>query len=71
MNALALFILLIFGVMGFGVNFFFRLVYVYCEWREGNTIDWRFQSFVTLCVPIAYTLALGEIMLATGLIVIP
>ena len=71
MNGLALMILLVFGVMGFGTNLFFRAIYVYCEWQEGNPIDWRWQSLVTLAVPAAYTLVMAEVMMLTGMVVLP
>ena len=55
-------LLVIFGVMGFSVNLFFRVIYLYCEWREGNDINWGWQAFLTFVVPAAYIVALLEIV---------
>jgi hypothetical protein len=63
--------LLVFGVMGFGTNLFFRSVYLYCEWQEGNPIDWRWQALVTLGIPAAYVLVMAELMTVTGVIFVP
>jgi hypothetical protein len=66
-----LMIVMIFGVMGFGSNLFFRCIWLYCEWQEGNEIDWARQMMLTFLVPGAYILVLLEIMAITGVIFIP
>ena len=66
-----LLIVMIFGVMGFGSNLFFRVIWLYCEWQEGNEIDWARQIMLTFLVPGAYILVLLEIMAITGVIFIP
>jgi hypothetical protein len=66
-----LFLVLIFGVMGFGSNLFFRAIWLYCEWQEGNEIDWKRQIMLTLLVPGAYIFVFIEILAATGIIYIP
>jgi hypothetical protein len=58
--------LLVFGVLGFGVNLFGRAIYLYCEWRDGNEINWKRQAFLTFVIPFAYILAMVEVMAILG-----
>lgn len=66
-NAAAVSLLIIFGVMGFSANLFFRAIYIFCEWREGNTIDWPYQALLTFAVPVAYVLAMWEVIICMGI----
>jgi hypothetical protein len=66
LNTAALTMLLVFGVLGFGVNLFTRAIYLYCEWREGNKVDWKWQAFLTFAIPIVYILAMVEVMAVFG-----
>jgi hypothetical protein len=59
---------LVFGVMGFISNLFFRIIWVYCEWREGNEIDWKRQILLALGVPAAYLFVMLELMMAEGFV---
>ena len=62
---------LIFGVMGFGANLFFRAIWLYCEWQEGNTIDWPRQLMLTFGVPGAWMFTMVELMLSEGFVFVP
>ena len=61
----------IFGVMGFGANLFFRVIWLYCEWEEGNPIDWSRQLMLTFLVPGAYIFAMLELMIVEGCVFLP
>lgn len=71
MDPMVLILILIVGVMGFSFNFVFRVWNLFCEYQEGNEIDWKFQALITFLVPGAYLLAISEVFLGTGIIVIP
>jgi hypothetical protein len=66
-----LLLVLVFGVMGFASNLFFRVIWIYCEWQEGNEIDWIRQIMLTFMVPGAWALVMLEIMAITGAFFIP
>jgi hypothetical protein len=61
---------LVFGVMGFISNLFFRAIWLYCEWREGNEIDWQRQVMLTFAVPGAYLFVMIELMMVEGFVFI-
>lgn len=67
MYGLAFIILIVFGVLGFGVNLFFRTIYLYEEWQEGNEIDWWWQAFITFAIPATSVFAIAEVMGILGL----
>lgn len=64
-------LIFVFGIMGFGTNLLFRGIYLFCEVQDGNEINWKYQAMVTLMVPCAYLLAMLEIMLSEGILVVP
>ena len=66
-----LLLVLVFGVMGFASNLFFRVIWIYCEWQEGNEIDWIRQMMLTFMVPGAWALVMLEVMAITGCFFIP
>lgn len=51
------------GIMGWGVSALFNALWWYCEWREGNEINWGFDVALTLAVPFAWMFAILEIVL--------
>lgn len=67
MSTLAIIILLVFGVMGFGINLFFRTIFLYEEWQEGMDIHWWWEAFFTFAIPAAFVFAIAEIMAVLGL----
>jgi len=69
--ALLTILMFVFGVMGFCSNLFYRVIWLYCEWREGNTIDWKMQALLTFLVPAAYTLVMAELMMTVGFVFVP
>jgi hypothetical protein len=69
--ALLTILMFVFGVMGFCSNLFFRVIWLYCEWREGNTIEWPRQVLLTFFVPAAYTLVMVELMMTVGFVFVP
>jgi len=67
---------LIFGVMGFASNLFYRAIWLYCEWREGNMmewnrLDWGKQAFLTFGVPGAWVFFMLVSLYSTGMVLIP
>lgn len=42
------------GIMGWGMNLFINGVMWYCDWREGNQIDWGLEAFFCLAGPFAW-----------------
>ncbi len=60
----------VFGVMGFAGNLFFRVIWLYCEWEEGNPIDWSRQLMLTFLVPGAYLFTMAELMIVEGFVFI-
>jgi len=71
MFTLPAFIIIVFGIMGFGSNLFFRTIWLYCEWQEGNEIDWQRQMMLTFLVPGTWILVMIELMWITGFIFVP
>jgi len=51
------------GIMGWGMNVFVNAVYWYCEWREGNDINWGLDTAFMVGVPFAWMFAIFEIVL--------
>lgn len=64
-------LLMLLGVMGFGTNFVFRVFYIFCEIQDGNEINWRFQALITFLVPAAYMIAMVEVFMSTGILLVP
>jgi hypothetical protein len=62
-KTIAFSLLLIFGVLGFGISLLIRVIHIYFDWRDGNKINWPLQVFIALAVPAAYVLAMVEVML--------
>ncbi|HEY9788050.1 MAG TPA: hypothetical protein V6D17_21860 [Candidatus Obscuribacterales bacterium] len=42
------------GIMGWGMSVFTNAVYWYCEWREGNDINWGSEAFYSFAMPFAW-----------------
>jgi hypothetical protein len=51
------------GILGWSTSLFTNIVWWYCEWREGNKIDWGGDVAWTIAVPFATLFALFEIIL--------
>lgn len=49
--------------LGLGGSLFFRVVYVYCEWRENEEIDWGWQTILLFCLPLTWLYVIFEIAL--------
>lgn len=49
------------GVLGWSSSLFTNLVWWYCEWREGNDINWGSDAAWTVAIPFAYLFVLAEI----------
>ncbi len=49
------------GILGWTSSFFFNGVWWWCEWREGNDINWGSDVGYTFVVPFAYVFAIFEI----------
>jgi len=62
---------MIFGVMGFSTNLFFRVIWLYCELQEGNDINWGMQALLTFGVPAAWIFVMLECLISTGLVFVP
>lgn len=58
-----LLIALLSGIFGWGVTVFVNAVYWFCEWREGNPINWGLDLGLAIGVPFAWTFSILEIML--------
>jgi hypothetical protein len=67
MATLAIVILLVFGVLGYSTNLFFRTIYLYEEWQDGNDIHWWWQAFLTFAVPATCVFGIAETMAVLGL----
>jgi hypothetical protein len=67
MESGAIILLVVFGVMGFGVNLFFRAIFIYQDWQEGQPINWWWQLLIAFGVPAVCVLAIAEVMLVLGL----
>jgi hypothetical protein len=66
MKVAAAILLLVFGLMGFGVNLFIRAIFLYEDWQNGDEINWEFQLLLTFGVPVAITVAAAESMAILG-----
>lgn len=51
------------GILGWTTSVFTNLVWWYCEWREGNSIDFGSDVAWTVATPFAYLFAIFEIVL--------
>ena len=51
------------GIMGWAMSVFVNAVYWYCEWREGNDINWGLDTVFMVGVPFAWMFAIFEIVL--------
>lgn len=49
------------GVLGWSSSVFINIVYWYCEWQDGNDINWGADVAWTVAVPFAYLFAVFEI----------
>lgn len=61
--SLLLLLALMTGIMGWGMNVYVNAVYWYCEWREGNDINWGLDTAFMVAVPFAWMFAILEIVL--------
>lgn len=51
------------GVMGWTMTPFCNGILWFCDWREGNQINWGMDTAFTIAVPFAWMFALFEIIL--------
>jgi hypothetical protein len=51
------------GIMGWTSTVFTNAVWWFCEWREGNDINWGSDVAYSLAVPFAWLFAIFEIVL--------
>jgi hypothetical protein len=51
------------GIMGWSTSLFTNVVWWYCEWREGNEINFGSDVAWTFAVPFAWLFAIFEIIL--------
>jgi hypothetical protein len=49
------------GIMGWTVTPFFQPLMWYCEWRDGNHINWGLDAALMMLVPGATIFAVVEI----------
>jgi hypothetical protein len=70
-NPLALASIVVFGVMGLGSSLFCRAIWLWCDFQEGNEIDWKRQALLAFLVPGAYIIAMVEVMSCTGILFVP
>jgi len=54
------------GLMGWTIVPFTSAVTWYCEWRDGNEINWGLDTAFTVAVPFAWIFSIFEIMLLYG-----
>jgi hypothetical protein len=66
MGTFAIIVLFVFGVMGFGVNLLYRIIFVYEKKQEGQQINWWWETFLTLAVPLTVIFAIAEVMYIFG-----
>jgi len=66
MNTIAGILVVVFSVLGFSVNLFARVIFLYEAWQDGDEIDWARQAFLTFAVPAAFVFATTESMAALG-----
>jgi hypothetical protein len=59
-------ILVVFCVLGFGVNLFVRVIFIYLDLQNGEDINWWRQVFLTFAVPAACIYAILESMATLG-----
>lgn len=55
-------LLIIFGVLDFGVSLIARAAHIYFEWRDGEEINWTMQILLAFAVPAAYIIAMIEVV---------
>jgi hypothetical protein len=58
--------LIVFCVLGFGVNLFVRVIFLYMDWKNGEDINWWWQFFLTFAIPGACIFAIVESMAVLG-----
>ena len=63
MFAIVLLITAMTGVLGWSTGLFTNAVWWYCEWREGNEINWGSDVFYTLLIPFAFLFPIAEIII--------
>lgn len=51
------------GIMGWSTSLFTNVVWWYCEWRDGNEINFGSDVAWTFAVPFAWLFAIFEIIL--------
>lgn len=61
--AIVLIITFLTGVLGWSTSLFTNCVWWYCEWREGNDINFGSDVAYTFFVPGAWLFAIFEILL--------
>lgn len=51
------------GILGWSTGLFTNAVWWYCEWREGNHIDFGGDVAWTIAIPFAWLFAIFEIIM--------
>lgn len=51
------------GLLGFWRVPFWNGMLLFCDWKDGNDIDWGVEMFSMLVGPFAYLFAIFEIIL--------
>ena len=51
------------GIMGWCITPFLNGVIWFCDWKDGNPINWGLETAFTLAVPFAWMFALFEIII--------
>ena len=51
------------GLMGWFIVPFTSAVTWYCEWRDGNDINWGMDTACNIAIPFAWLFSIFEIML--------
>lgn len=51
------------GIMGWTIVPFTSAVTWYCDWRDGNDINWGLDTAFTIAIPFAWMFAIFEIIL--------
>jgi hypothetical protein len=51
------------GIMGWTMTPFCNGILWFCDWREGNPINWGMDTAFTIAVPFAWMFAIFEIVL--------
>ncbi len=65
-NDILTIILIVFCVLGFGVNLFVRAIALYLDIKNGEDIDWWLQAVLAFAIPLGCIFGLVESMAVLG-----